>query len=137
MTSHAEPLNDGGWITAQELRGLLEATVDMQPATQRLVLYFATSVPLGEVLYELPVKDGDRPAATATAISSVLKLSTTSTSRSIADLVEAGWLKFADKTARVKFYRIGPATLRAIHGQTDKEKPRLATVSHLPVPTPR
>lgn len=122
MTSPvAEPF-EPRFLEADELNDLLLRSQLKQGADLKVLMYYATAVPVGE-----PVR------STATDIGKLVGLSTTSASRSIGRLAENGWLQLAYTAVGVKFYRLGH---RAI-GQQPAPEPAddadapLATVRQL------
>ncbi|MGW7261733.1 MarR family transcriptional regulator [Streptomyces sp. NPDC054834] len=96
MTPAAEPFG-AHFMDASELHDLLLRSQLKQGADLKVLLYYATAVPVGE-----PVR------TTATDIGRQLGLSTTSASRSIGRLTQQGWLQHAYTAVGVKFYRLGP-----------------------------
>lgn len=96
MTSPvAEPF-EPRFLEADELNDLLLRSQLKQGADLKVLMYYATAVPVGE-----PVR------STATDIGKLVGLSTTSASRSIGRLAENGWLQLAYTAVGVKFYRLG------------------------------
>ncbi|KPC86527.1 hypothetical protein ADL27_45225, partial [Streptomyces sp. NRRL F-6602] len=81
-------------MEAAELNDLLLRSQLKQGADLKVLMYYATAVPMGE-----PVR------STATDIGRMVGLSTTSASRSIGRLAENGWLQLAYSAVGVKFYR--------------------------------
>ncbi|GAA2267698.1 hypothetical protein ABZ714_26785 [Streptomyces sp. NPDC006798] len=120
MTSQiAEPLTPR-FMEAAELNDLLLRSQLKQGADLKVLMFFATAVPMGE-----PVR------STATDIGRLVGLSTTSASRSIGRLAENGWLQLAYTAVGVKFYRLGiKVTGVLLHQEDDADGP-LATVRHL------
>ncbi|MFD9151218.1 hypothetical protein ACFWDF_28880 [Streptomyces diastaticus] len=121
-TQIAEPFAPR-FMEAAELNDLLLRSQLKQGADLKVLMYYATAVPMGE-----PVR------STATDIGRMVGLSTTSASRSIGRLAENGWLQLAYSAVGVKFYRLGakasglPPTPGAPDDDADAP---LATVRHL------
>ncbi|MGP3691065.1 hypothetical protein ACTVZO_41435 [Streptomyces sp. IBSNAI002] len=116
----AEPLAPR-FMEAAELNDLLLRSQLKQGADLKVLMFFATAVPMGE-----PVR------STATDIGKLVGLSTTSASRSIGRLAENGWLQLAYTAVGVKFYRLGPKVgLPPTPTPEDDDDAPLATVRHL------
>ncbi|GAA3245036.1 hypothetical protein GCM10010493_17230 [Streptomyces lavendulae subsp. grasserius] len=113
----AEPM----YLTAQELNGLLLRARGLQGANLRMLLYYATAVPVGEPV-SLLQKD----------IAAEVGVSQASGSRSVTRLVEDGWLAEAYVAGPYKFYRLGPAALGLnAEAASAPETDSLASVHHL------
>ncbi|MGW7415802.1 hypothetical protein [Streptomyces sp. NPDC054863] len=95
MTAPAPELGTR-YMEAAELNNLLLRTQFKQGADLKVLMYFATAVPVGH-----PVR------STATEIGRLVGLSTTSASRSIGRLVENEWLQLSYTAAGLRFYRLG------------------------------
>ncbi|MFD9807689.1 MULTISPECIES: hypothetical protein [Streptomyces] len=120
-TQIAEPFAPR-FMEAAELNDLLLRSQLKQGADLKVLMYYATAVPMGE-----PVR------STATDIGRMVGLSTTSASRSIGRLAENGWLQLAYSAVGVKFYRLGAKASGlppAPEAPDDADAP-LATVRHL------
>lgn len=120
-TQIAEPLAPR-FMEATELNNLLLRSQLKQGADLKVLMYYATAVPMGD-----PVR------STATDIGRMVGLSTTSASRSIGRLAENGWLQLAYTAVGVKFYRLGTKATGlppAPQPEDDSDAP-LATVRHL------
>ncbi|MCY0924438.1 MarR family transcriptional regulator [Streptomyces sp. H27-G5] len=116
----AEPM----YLTAPELNALLRRTKGLQGANLRMLLYYATAVPVGE-----PVSLLQKEIADAVGVSQA------SGSRSVTKLVEAGWLAESYVAGHYKFYRLGPAALGAKNETVDPEEGTMGTVHHLRGPS--
>lgn len=95
MVPVAEPF-EPRFMEAGELNDLLLRSQLKQGADLKILIYYATAVPIGT-----PVR------LTATDIGRLIGLSTTSASRSIGRLASNGWLQLAYTAVGVKFYRLG------------------------------
>ncbi|MEV7948613.1 hypothetical protein AB0O74_16775 [Streptomyces rubiginosohelvolus] len=120
-TQIAEPFASR-FMEAAELNDLLLRSQLKQGADLKVLMYYATAVPMGE-----PVR------STATDIGRMVGLSTTSASRSIGRLAENGWLQLAYSAVGVKFYRLGAKAsgLPPASEALDEADAPLATVRHL------
>lgn len=120
-TQIAEPFASR-FMEAAELNDLLLRSQLKQGADLKVLMYYATAVPMGE-----PVR------STATDIGRMVGLSTTSASRSIGRLAENGWLQLAYSAVGVKFYRLGAKAsgLPPASVAPDEADAPLATVRHL------
>ncbi|MFI1910778.1 hypothetical protein ACH444_33530 [Streptomyces microflavus] len=120
-TQIAEPFASR-FMEAAELNDLLLRSQLKQGADLKVLMYYATAVPMGE-----PVR------STATDIGRMVGLSTTSASRSIGRLAENGWLQLAYSAVGVKFYRLGAKAsgLPPASEAPDEADAPLATVRHL------
>ncbi|GGU44955.1 hypothetical protein [Streptomyces violascens] len=110
------------FMEAGQLNDLLLRSQLKQGADLKILMYYATAVPVGD-----PVR------STATDVGKMVGLSTTSASRSIGRLSENGWLQLAYTAVGVKFYRLGPAAIGEKDAPTsldDSDAP-LATVRQL------
>ncbi|MDT7847534.1 hypothetical protein [Streptomyces justiciae] len=109
-------------MEAGELNDLLLRSQLKQGADLKILIYYATAVPIGT-----PVR------LTATDISRLIGLSTTSASRSIGRLAANGWLQLAYTAVGVKFYRLGPKAIDqpSAPEPTDEPDTPLATVRQL------
>ncbi|MFB9594065.1 hypothetical protein [Streptomyces racemochromogenes] len=112
----AEPM----YLTAQELNALLLRARGLQGANLRMLLYYATAVPVGE-----PVSLLQKDIADAVGVSQA------SGSRSVTKLVEGGWLAESYVAGHYRFYRLGPAALGVTPEQDVPEDEALASVHHL------
>ncbi|AVH61878.1 hypothetical protein C4B68_40955 (plasmid) [Streptomyces dengpaensis] len=110
------------FMEAAELNGLLLRSQLKQGADLKVLMFYATAVPIGD-----PVR------STATDIGKLVGLSTTSASRSIGRLAENGWLQLAYTAVGVKFYRLGTKAtgLPSAPGPADDTDAPLATVRQL------
>ena len=99
MSSPVAPF-DPRFLETDEVHTLLLKAGSMPGADLRVLLYYATAVPVGQ-----PV------SMTATDIGKALGLSTTSASRSVGRLVQGGWLKLAYTAVSAKFYSLNPGAL--------------------------
>lgn len=110
------------FMEAAELNDLLLRSQLKQGADLKVLMFFATAVPMGE-----PVR------STATDIGRLVGLSTTSASRSIGRLAENGWLQLAYSAVGSKFYRLGAKAtgLPPVSEPEDGADAPLATVRHL------
>ncbi|WP_405743359.1 hypothetical protein OG885_45475 (plasmid) [Streptomyces sp. NBC_00028] len=99
MAPIAEPF-EPRFMDAGELNDLLLRSQLKQGADLRILMFYATAVPIGT-----PVR------LTATDIGKLIGLSTTSASRSIGRLTSNGWLQLAYTAVGVKFYRLGHKTI--------------------------
>lgn len=122
MTSQIAEPHAPRFMEATELNDLLLRSQLKQGADLKVLMYYATAVPMGE-----PVR------STATDIGRLVGLSTTSASRSIGRLNENGWLQLAYTAVGVKFYRLGTKAtgLPQAHEPEDDTNASLATVRHL------
>ncbi|MFI9834984.1 hypothetical protein ACIHIX_45780 [Streptomyces sp. NPDC051913] len=109
-------------MEARELNNLLLRSQLKQGADLKILMYYATAVPVGE-----PVR------TTATDIGKLIGLSTTSASRSIGRLATNGWLQLAYTAVGVKFYRLGHKAISqpSAPEPTDEPDTPVATVRHL------
>lgn len=122
MTSPvAEPF-EPRFMKAGELNDLLLRSQLKQGADLKVLMYYATAVPVGE-----PVR------STATDIGKLVGLSTTSASRSTGRLAANGWLQLAYTAVGVKFYRLGHKAISqpSIPKPTDDTNTPLAAVRQL------
>ncbi|MFG2858094.1 hypothetical protein ACGFZ9_47290 [Streptomyces mirabilis] len=110
------------FMEAPELNNLLLRSQLKQGADLKVLMFYATAVPIGE-----PVR------STATDIGKLVGLSTTSASRSIGRLAENGWLQLAYTAVGVKFYRLGTKAtgLPPVPDSADDADAPLATVRQL------
>lgn len=122
MTSQTSKPLAPRFMEAAELNDLLLRSQLKQGADLKILMFYATAVPLGE-----PVR------STATDVGRLVGLSTTSASRSIGRLAHNGWLQLAYTAVGVKFYRLGPKTTGLPPTVQPKDNPDtpLATVRHL------
>ncbi|MGW4806455.1 MarR family transcriptional regulator [Kitasatospora sp. NPDC004272] len=88
------------FLEADEINSLLVRAGSMPGADLRMLMYFATAVPVGQ-----PV------TTTITDIGRELGLSTTSASRSIGRLAAGGWLEQAYEAVGSRFYVLGRVAL--------------------------
>ncbi|POX52039.1 hypothetical protein C3489_19020 [Streptomyces sp. Ru71] len=117
MRTATEPFTQR-FMDASELNRLLLHSQLKQGADLKILMYYATAVPMGE-----PVRK------TATDIGKLVGLSTTSASRSIGRLATQDWLQHAYTAVGIKFYRLGPkATAPNIEDNTQQN---LAVVHHI------
>ena len=112
----AEPM----YLTAQELNALLMRAKGLQGANLRMLLYYATAVPVGE-----PVSLLQKDIADAVGVSQA------SGSRSVTKLVEDGWLAESYVAGHYKFYRLGPAALGVKEELAKPAQETMASVHHL------
>lgn len=123
------PAHDQGHpeLTAGLLHEILLRTAGAQGADFRVLSFYMTAAPLGQIV-RVPAKD----------VAAALKLTGPSVSKSVKRLREAGWLKTAYRIGNVSFYRVGPKVLSlaaAEHDPAEQEQP-LATVTALPTASP-
>ncbi|MFI8537435.1 hypothetical protein ACIGMX_45245 [Streptomyces aquilus] len=109
-------------MEAHELNDLLLRSQLKQGADLKILVYYATAVPIGT-----PVR------ITATDVGRLVGLSTTSASRSIGRLAANGWLQLAYTAVGVKFYCLGHKAIGqpSAPEPTDEPGTPLATVRHL------
>jgi hypothetical protein len=130
MSSPAEQLNAEYWLTREQLHELLRESGDLPAAASKMLMYVATAAPLGERVDE-----------SASAIGGNLRMSTSATSRAVNALLADSWLEPAGRIVGVQTYRLGAAVYVALGisktgAPADQGDRPLATVRHLPVPTP-
>ncbi|MFD8637225.1 hypothetical protein [Streptomyces sp. NPDC059533] len=118
------PAIETAWLSPHELNDLLIRAAELQGADLRLLMYYATAVPVGEAVPESVRAIGER-----------LGLASTSSARSVKKLLSAGWLTLAYEAAGMRFYRLGPqghpASAEPSEGQPEAS---MASVHHLPLP---
>lgn len=88
------------FLEADEINALLLRAGSLPGADLRMLMYYATAVPIGEAVTK-----------TTTDIGRELGLSTTSASRSIGRLAAAGWLELSHSAVGSRFYVLGRAAL--------------------------
>ncbi|WP_327310116.1 hypothetical protein OG730_43905 (plasmid) [Streptomyces sp. NBC_01298] len=121
MTSPIAESFEPRFMEAGELNALLLRSQLKQGADLKVLMFYATAVPVGD-----PVR------STATDIGKLVGLSTTSASRSIGRLAENGWLTLAYTAVGVKFYRLGAkATGEPAPTELEDDDAPLATVRQL------
>lgn len=130
MSSPAEQFDVEHWLDREQLHQLLCRSGALPPAASKMLMYFASGAPLGQRVEE-----------SASAIGGRLQMSTSATSRAVNALLRDEWLEPAGRLVGVQTYRVGPAVYGALEigkdGTVLEEEDRpLATVRHLPVPTP-
>ncbi|MFD8385248.1 hypothetical protein ACFV2X_43150 [Streptomyces sp. NPDC059679] len=130
MSSPAEQLDAEYWLNREQLHELLCKSGDLPAAASKILMYVATGAPLGHRVDE-----------SASAIGGKLRMSTSATSRAVNALLADAWLEPAGRLVGVQTYRVGPAVYEALAigrdgAPLEKEDRPLATVRHLPVPTP-
>ncbi|GHH54613.1 hypothetical protein [Streptomyces candidus] len=130
MSSPAEQFEAEYWLTREQLHELLCKSGDLPAAASKILMYVATAVPLGERVDE-----------SASAVGAQVGMSTSATSRAVNALLADTWLEPAGRVVGVQTYRLGAAVYLALGisatGAPDDQAHRpLATVRHLPVPTP-
>lgn len=130
MSSPAEQLNAEYWLTREQLHELLCESGDLPASASKMLMYVATAVPLG-----------DRVDESASAIGGQLRMSTSATSRAVNALLADAWLEPAGRLVGVQTYRLGAAAyvtlgISKTGAPVDQGDRPLATVRHLPVPTP-
>ncbi|MFG3001905.1 hypothetical protein [Streptomyces sp. NPDC048340] len=112
------------YLTAPEINVLLGRARGLQGANLRMLLYYATAVPVGE-----PVSLLQKDIADAVGVSQA------SGSRSVTKLVEDGWLAEAYVAGHYRFYRLGPVALGAKDQPAEQEEETMASVHHLRGPS--
>ncbi|MFB6670182.1 hypothetical protein [Streptomyces parvus] len=131
MSSPAERLDAGRWLTREQLHELLCVSGRISAPASKVLMYVASKVPLGERVGESVPEIGKR-----------MGMSSSATYRAVGVLLDDGWLEEAGLLAGVRVYRAGPAVYMGLgisksadtsSGQADRP---LATVRHLPVPSP-
>ncbi|MEW2615163.1 helix-turn-helix domain-containing protein [Streptomyces sp. NPDC047880] len=130
MSSPAEQFDVEHWLDREQLHELLCKSGALPPAATKILMYVASGAPLGHRVEE-----------SASAIGGRLQMSTSATSRAVNALLAEGWLEPAGRIVGVQTYRVGPAVYGALEidkngARLEKEDRPLATVRHLPVPTP-
>ncbi|GHH26073.1 hypothetical protein [Streptomyces rubradiris] len=130
MSSPAEHFNIEHWLGREQLHELLCKSGSLPSAASKILMYVASGAPLGQRVEE-----------SASAIGGKLHMSTSATSRAVKVLLTERWLEPAGPIVGVQTYRVGPAVYEALELDKDgtpledADRP-LATVRHLPVPTP-
>ncbi|MFE2174442.1 MarR family transcriptional regulator [Kitasatospora sp. NPDC059462] len=106
-------------LEADEINSLLLRASSLPGADLRMLMYFATAVPVGAAVTK-----------TTTDIGRELGLSTTSASRSIGRLAAGGWLELSHSAVGSRFYVLGRVAL-GIEVDQEDEDGQLAQVHQL------
>ncbi|MFE3875394.1 MarR family transcriptional regulator [Kitasatospora sp. NPDC059146] len=109
-------------LEADEINSLLLRASSLPGADLRMLMYYATAVPVGAAVTK-----------TTTDIGRELGLSTTSASRSIGRLAAGGWLELSHAAVGSRFYVLGRVALGIEVDQEDEAVAdgRLAQVHQL------
>ncbi|GAA2127312.1 hypothetical protein GCM10009759_79720 [Kitasatospora saccharophila] len=113
-------------FTPALLHQLLLQTAGVPGADFRVLVFYATAVPLGQTV-----------RIVGKSIAEKLKLSEPTVSKSIRRLAGEGWLELVYRQGPINFYRVGPLVLQAAAAANGDETgdedvdDALATVHHL------
>lgn len=128
MTTSAMPQQHDVEFTQALMHQLLRQTAGSPGADFRVLIFYATAVPLGQTVRTV-----------GKLIAEELKLSEPTVSKSIKRLVGEGWLELVYRQGPINFYRVGPLVMLAAAAAAGDEDSAgdalpdddLATVHHL------
>ncbi|MFF2549278.1 hypothetical protein ACFVUY_42890 [Kitasatospora sp. NPDC058063] len=112
-------------FTPALMHELLLRTAGAPGADFRVLVFYATAVPLGQTVRTV-----------GKAIAESLRLSEPTVSKSIRRLAAEGWLELVYRQGPINFYRVGPLVMEAaaelLGENEEQDEGDLATIHHLP-----